>query len=145
MALFVKLHPRVPQEDLDEISAYINGESEGKMRLVSGIHSQELILATDLTLTPFSTLGIEAVYMGKPCISMQPNLQSEDYLAILTKNGIIPVGYTTEDCRALVKKAFVDDDYREQELIQQASSFRTDGKATERVTNLVYDMEGLRK
>src|SRR3989338_8413224 len=44
--LVVKLHPRVPQEDLDEISAYIGRESEGRMRLVSGIHPQELILAS---------------------------------------------------------------------------------------------------
>ncbi len=61
-------------------------------------------------------------------------------MAILTKNEIIPVDYTPEDCRALVKKAFVDRNYREQELIQQASSFRTDGRATERVTDLVYQL-----
>ena len=81
--------------------------------------------------------------MSKPCISIQPGLITEDFLAVLTKNGLIPVGYTKEDCKSLVKKAILDDDYREKQLIEQASSFRTDGKATERVTNLVYEMLGL--
>jgi hypothetical protein len=138
--VIVKLHPRVPKEDLDEIKEYLQTKSAGRIKLVTDIHPQELVLASDLTLTPFSTLGIESVYMGKPCISMQPNLQSEDYLAILTKNNIIPVGYTPEDCKSLVGRAFADDNYRERELINQASSFRTDGKATERVTNLVNSM-----
>jgi UDP-N-acetylglucosamine 2-epimerase len=138
--LVVKLHPRVESEDLDEISTYINQESDDRIKLVTGISPQELILASDLTLTPFSTLGIETVYMGKPCISMQPGLKGEDYLAILTKNELIPVGYTPDHCRALVKKAFVDNEYREQELIKQASNFRTDGRATERVAGLVYQL-----
>ncbi len=138
--LIVKLHPRVPEEDLGEVRGYIETESAGRMRLVTDIHPQELILASDLTLTPFSTLGIETVYMGRPCISMQPNLQCEDYLAILTKNGLVPVGYSPEECKSLVMQAFVDDNYREKKLIEQASSFRTDGKATERVTNLVYEL-----
>jgi hypothetical protein len=40
----------------------------------------------------------------------------------------------------LVKKAFIDNNYRERESIKQASSFRNDGKATERVTDLVYKL-----
>jgi len=87
-----------------------------------------------------STVGIEAVYMRKPCISIQPGLITEDFLAVLTKNRLIPVGYIEEDCKSLIKKVIVDKTYREKELIEQASSFRTDGKATERVTNLVYEM-----
>jgi len=138
--LVVKLHPRTPKEDLDEIKKYIETESRRRIGLVSDFDSQDLVLASDLTLTPFSTLSIEAIYMGKPCISMQPNLQGEDYLAILTKNKIIPVGYTPEDCKSLVRRAFTNREYREKELIKQASGFKTDGKATERVTNLVYKL-----
>jgi len=134
----VKLHPRVPSEDLGEIKTYIEKEAAERIKLVSGLHPHDLVLASDLTLTPNSTVGIEAVYMGKPTLSIQPHLQGEDYLAILTKNKIIPVGYTPEQCRALVQKAFVDREYREKELIEQSSSFRIDGKATERVAELIY-------
>ena len=141
VGLVIKLHPRVPEEDLTEIGGYI--QEKNNIKLITGVDAPSLVLATDLTLTPNSTVGIEAVYMSKPCISIQPGLITEDFLAVLTKNGLIPVGYTKEDCKSLVKKAILDDDYREKQLIEQASSFRTDGKATERVTNLVYEMLGL--
>lgn len=136
--LVVKLHPRVPREDLEEISDYIQNESDGRIKLTD-ISPSELILASDLTLTPYSTLGIEAVYIGKPCISIQPGLLCEDFLAVLTKNNLIPVGYNHEDCKCLVERAYTDSNYREG-LIDQASDFRTDGKATDRVTNLVYEL-----
>jgi len=139
-SLVVKLHPRTPQQDQEEITDYITNHSKEKITLVTNIDPQELILATDLTLTSFSTLGIEAVYLRKPCISTQPGLKGEDYLAILTKNNIIPGGYKEEDCKALIKKAVTDKNFREKELLEQASGFRTDGKATERVTKLIYDM-----
>ena len=138
--MVVKLHPRVPQEDLERIKKAIEEDSEKRIVLVSEIHPQNLILSTDLTLTPFSTLGIEAVLMRKPCISMQPNLKGNDYLSFLTNNQVIPVGYTTKDCMSLVRRAFVDKDFREKELIDQSSNFKTDGKATERVINLIYQL-----
>ena len=136
-ALVVKLHPRVPEEDFFDINNYIQKKNDRRIRLSKDIHPHKLILASEATLTPFSTLGIEAVYMGKPCISLQPNLQGKDHFAILTENGMISVGYTKKNCKELIRQAYIDSDYRE-ELIQQASCFRTDGKAAERVTDLVY-------
>lgn len=138
ICLVAKLHPRLPEEDLNEIKYYI--EHQPNIRLVTDINPQELVLASDLTLTPFSTVGIEAVYMRRPCISIQPGLKGTDYLSVLTKNNIIPFGHTFEDCKSLVKRAIMDREYREGELIEKASGFRTDGKATERVTNLIYEM-----
>ena len=132
----VKLHPRAPQEEYNEVSAYV--EQNKNIRLVS-THPHELLLASDIVFTPFSTVGIEAVLMGKPCISLQPGQISEDYFIAMTKSGIVPVGYTEDDCRALVKKALSDENYRKA-VAEKASSFKTDGKATDRVTQLVYDM-----
>ncbi len=140
--MVAKLHPRAPKEDLDEAENYVEQNSGGKIKLVRDIDAQKLILASDITFTPFSTLGFEAVYMKKPLISLQPGLKCQDYLSVLTTNGIIPVGYRTSDCRDLVSLAFKDRRFREEELIEEASSFRTEGKATERVTNLVYEMIG---
>ena len=140
VGIAIKLHPRVPPEDLDAITKYLNTHSNNQIKLVSGIGPQELALASDLTFTPASTIGIEAVYMGKPCISLQPGLSGPDFLYILTKNGIIPIGYTKQECKELVKRAILNEPYRKQALIEQASSFRTDGKATERVANLVYEL-----
>jgi hypothetical protein len=137
--VIVKLHPRTPDDDIREINQYLSKNAKN-MAVVKNIDTQAVVLATDLTLTPTSTVGIEAVYMKKPCISLQPGLKCQDFLSILTKNSIIPIGYTSQECKSLVKKAITDTNYREKELIEKASSFRTDGRATERVTDLVYEM-----
>lgn len=134
----VKLHPRVPDDDLASIDQYIKRNSEGMIKLVRNIGVQELVLASDLTLISTSTVGIEAAYMRKPCISVQPGLKGKDLL-IISEEGIIPVGYTIEDCKALIKKAILDSEYRVR-LLERASDFRTNGKATERVTKLLYRM-----
>jgi hypothetical protein len=137
--LIVKLHPRTPEEDRREITQY-TGQSSGKIRILQGIDTQEVVLASDLTVVAVSTVGIEAVYLRKPCISIQPGLKREDLLAVVTQNGIIPYGHTQDDCEALVKRAATDKKYREKTLSEKAKSFRTDGRATERVTNLAYSL-----
>lgn len=145
IGLVVKLHPRTPQQSSEEIKRYIDTNNsvteQENIRLVTDIHPQNLVLACDLTLTPNSTVGFEAVYMHKPCISIQPGLKTKDYLAILTQNKLIQAGYTTNACIDLIQRAVTDENYRNG-LVTQASSFRTDGKATQRVTNLVYEMLG---
>jgi hypothetical protein len=149
------LDPAQKREDLPRLAEYINGIRYEKIKLVLGkepwikidsqkyfvdpdLKSQKLAIVSDLTMTASSTLGIEAVYMGKPCVSLQPNLSSEVDPLVISRNGIIPVGYTPEFCRGIVLSAANPDDYNH--IIERAACFRTDGKATERVTNLVYDM-----
>lgn len=140
---FIKLHPGFPQEDNSEILNYVNKNSEGRVKMVSDIEPRDLILASDLTINQYSTLGAEAVYMGKPCISLQPNLSGEDIFSYLTEEGIVPVGYTPKECKNLVRKCLVDEDYRAR-LQERTSKFKNDGKATKRVANLIYSMLGLK-
>lgn len=140
LSIVVKLHPRMPDEDKDEIRQFLNRSSA--VKLITDIDTHDLILASDLTFVAFSTVGIEAVNMSRPCISLQPGLgDSRKDVLIPSKKGIIPAGYTPKDCLILVRQA-VYGEYRSF-LLGNASVFRTDGKATERVTNLVYDMLGL--
>lgn len=136
--LVVKLHPRTPADDRDEIKKYIEENSGRKIKIIENIDTREVALASDLVLVTYSTVGVEAVYMCKPCISLQPGLKGEDLL-IVSKHGIIPAGYTDEDCKKEVKKAILNKRYRK-ELLKRASSFKTDGKATQRVAELVYQM-----
>jgi len=137
--IITKLHPRTPQQDIEKISQYIKEKGENRISLVTNIDSQDIVLASDLTLTPNSTLAFEAIYLHKPSMSMQPGLRTKDYLSILTNNNLIPVGYTKQECQELISKAIINKDYRK-ELVKQASSFTTDGKATQRVTDLAYKM-----
>ncbi|HII30176.1 hypothetical protein COT48_00970 [Candidatus Woesearchaeota archaeon CG08_land_8_20_14_0_20_47_9] len=104
--------------------------------------AQELAAISDLVLGAFSTVLVEAIYMRKPVISMQPGLRGEDPIAFLTERKIIPVGYSEEACRLFIKTAILTKAYRK-ELLQKVSGFRTDGKATKRVVNLIYEMLGV--
>jgi len=140
IGLAVKLHPRTPADDRDEIKKYVEKNSGKKIKLIENIDTQEVVLASDLILITNSTVGIETVYMSKPCISLQPGLKGEDLL-IVSKHGVVPVGYTDKDCKEEVKKAILNKKHRK-EMIKRASSFKTDGKATQRVTELVYQMLG---
>ncbi|MBI2045096.1 hypothetical protein HYT23_03490 [Candidatus Pacearchaeota archaeon] len=138
--LAVKLHPRVPAEDFKEINNYAINHGKGKIKLVSDVSPNHLSLASDVTLTACSTVGIEAVLMGKPCVSLQPNLQCEDYFSILTRNGLVPVGYDAYECKSLIENVVSDKNYREIILPKMASGFKVYGKATGRVVGLVYSM-----
>ena len=131
ISLVAKLHPRTPESDLKELNAYVdNLNTPIKLITQTKLDAKEFILASDLTLTPNSTLAFVTVYMSRPCISIQPGLKTKDHIAILTENNFIPVGYTKEDSKKLVKRAVLNENYREKKLIEQASSFRTDGKAS---------------
>jgi hypothetical protein len=140
----VKLHPRTARQDADEVraildQAFVQGH---KIEFVpSGVDSHDLILASDLVLTAFSTIAVEAVYMKRSCISMQPNLIGGNPLAV-SQLGIIPTGYTEETCRELISEAIASPRPRI-EMRNRALSFQTDGKATQRVAELIYFMLGV--
>ncbi len=133
----VRLHPRMPEDQKAEIQDFINS-SGANMKLVPDIDSQTLVLASDATIVEFSTLGLEAVFMRRPCISLQPGFTKEQDVLIVSKKGIIPVGYTAEDCKQLVWNMMMPS-FR-QKALAQSQDFTTDGKATERVVELIYSL-----
>jgi len=138
--LVLRLHPRTPEADRNEIEEYLKKFPENRIKIVKDISSQELILASDLALTPDSTVAVESVYLGKPCLSLQPGLKIKDEL-IVSRKGIIPAGYSENDCRNLLAKAIQDKEFL-RGILEKEATFRTDGQATKRVINLVYEMLG---
>jgi len=137
IGLVVGEHPRLPQEDSRKIKQYLSNYPNQKT--IKNIDSRKLILASDLVLTSWSSIGVAAVYMKKPCVSLQPGLKGEDPL-IVSKLGTIPAGYTIEDCKREVEKAILDRDHRERVIPMRYSSFGRAEKATENVVKLVYEM-----
>ena len=136
LGIVVKLHPRAPAGDKTKIKRALSGEFG--VRLVEGIETHDLVLASDCTFVVFSTVAIEVVNLGRPCLSLQPGASREEDVLIPSKEGIIPVGYSVEDCCSLVQRA-VESGYR-QSLLEKASGFRTDGQATQRVVDNIYKM-----
>ncbi len=132
----VKLHPRVDADEKEDITDFIDS-GNANLRLVENIHPHDLVLAADVVYTPFSTLGIESVYLRRPTISLQPNLRGMDPLHVLTESDVIPVGYSEDDCATLIRRGLTDGNYRN-ELLDKSRSFRTDGRATDRLVDLIY-------
>lgn len=96
-------------------------------------------MATNITFVAFSTICYEAICLGKPCISLQPNSTNKNYLSALTNKGVIPAIYSEQKCKNAIRKGILNDNYKKQ-LIKNASQFKSDGKVTERVTKLVYKL-----
>jgi hypothetical protein len=134
----VRLHPRMPEKDKQEIIEFLGRAVKIKVdQDANPNRSQVLAMSADLTIVEDSTLGIEAVLMKRPCISLQPGLLIEDSL-IVSKKRIVPVGYKEKDCLNLLSRA-VDPGFRAQ-IVKKYAGFSTDGKATERVASLVYSL-----
>lgn len=140
----VRLHPRAPAEDVSKVDEFIKEYDPSKIWRVRQsprkLGSQEIVLASDLTAVAFSTLGVEAVYMGKPCISLQPGLSCRDDL-IVSQREIIPRGYSRTACIGIIKRILGDENYL-RNMSASAAQFRTDGMATERVVSLARKMLG---
>ena len=136
--LIVALHPNTPEKEHQKIKNYVDGIS-GRAEVVKGIDVQDLVLASDLVLNAWSTVAIEAVLMKKPCISMQPGLKTEDQL-VVSKRGIIPVGYTKGECEKIVKKAITDKYYREIGVVRNYSKFKVGNRAKQKIIELISEM-----
>ncbi len=136
VGIAMRLHPRTPTEDKSQIEKFI-ADLAGKVKLVEDVNSLTLALAADLTIVQDSTVGIEAIYMGRPCISLQPELKVPDSF-LPSKKGVALVAYESKGCEDLL--LYSADPKARARMVKIASKFVTDGKATERVAQLVYSL-----
>jgi len=135
--IIVKAHLRENQEDLEKIAKEYNLPvivDQQKLPL------RPVMFASDAVISPWSTMLIESTYLEKPSISLQPGLNAEDPL-ITNKLGITVPVYKHGEMKGIVEKLLNDKNYNiELSQMGKRKGFSIDGKATERVTNLVYEM-----
>ncbi len=98
-------------------------------------HPREAILISDVTCTFFSTSAYESVAMGIPAISIQPKKTSGFFIHELSE--YIPIFRNNEEVSKEVYQFMMDENYRK-ERVEKLKEVKVDGKATERVVNLVY-------
>jgi hypothetical protein len=79
---------------------------------------------------------LEAVYLGKSVLSVQPNLVGEDSL-ITNKLGLSVPVYKNDDLEPVLEKIIFDKKFKN-DLHQRLSKFNLDSRSTERVVNLIY-------
>lgn len=133
IGIAVTAHPRSPDKDTIKSMIY---DARVAMKFVEQIPSLDISLAADLTIVEASTVGLTAFLMGRPVISLQPDLRGEDGL-ILSRKKMIPVGYSLEECKDILIKS-ADPVWRAD--ILNKSSFQVIEDATDRVVQLVYSL-----
>jgi hypothetical protein len=129
--LLVKAHPREDQEELQNLIRFY-----GKKYKVDKLYdTKKAVLASDVVISTFSTVLIEASYMDKPCISIQPGLLTDDLLVTNSMGVTVPV-YNKEEITPTLLKVMYDNQYQKQ-LADKRKDFRSEKDATKNVVDLV--------
>jgi len=137
--VLVKVHPREHKKDLEKITQGYNLP----VVLNQSYPIRPAILASDAIISPLSTVLVESTYLDKPSISLQPGLKGDDLLITNQLGVTVPV-YEHGKIGNILQRLLFDENYAT-ELSQRGKrkGFSIDGKATERVTNLIYETLGL--
>lgn len=132
-SLLIKSHPR---EDIEKLKQIAQGY-EVNARFEDEYNIRDLILASDSVFSMFSTVLVEASYLGRPAISLQPGISGEDPLITNELGVTLPV-YGKGETEEVLQGLLNSDDYF-QERAPNQRKFTTDGQAKDRVLDLVRE------
>lgn len=132
----LKPHPGEDAKLHEEIIAELG--SPAKLRNDADI--RELIVAGECLITFFSTIGFEAVLMGKPLITV--NFTGKPNPVPLWKFGVADEVTKEEDVAKALNRALFDDEYKEQlaKIREEKFGAIVDGHGTDRVMDLIDEM-----
>ena len=143
--LVVSLHPR--QKDEKQKFVDLAGNYRGVSVVIDHEHkrnSKEIALASDIVMDSFSTMLVETTILDKPSVSYQPNLlqyrkPEEDVLIGTNSTRVTLPVYTREELTETMTKLLNDEEFLK-ELAENRKKMNCDGKATERVVEVVNSM-----
>lgn len=135
IVLAVRPHPRERAEDL------LSLDSPGiQIRLAREEQTHELVLSADLVAGMTSALLVEACYLGAVTLSLQPGLRTSDVLPT-NALGVSRAVYRSEEVLPAIREMILKPEAREA-MRQRLASFQSDGRATARVLNRVFELVG---
>lgn len=104
-------------------------------------NGSEVIAVSDLVVAIGSTMQIEGLLMGVPALSLQPGRKGKDEF-VLNVRDFIPHSYTRKDGINLVNEIISGKGETVKHYIERKNAFMKefDGKATERVVDLIYEV-----
>ena len=139
--LIIKQHPGEKKVHTKMIKAYIKKYKLKNVILVpKNSDTYEQIFVCDLMITKDSTTGMEAVALNKPVIVL--NLSGEPDRVEYVKEGIALGVYKEEDLKPTIEKLLKNDSVlrKNRKKFIRKYLYKIDGKATERVVNLIEKM-----
>ena len=139
--LVIKLHPR----ELDDYMYKKIAKEVGiePVILKGSANLYEILYACDLMVTKRSNTVIEAAILDKPSITM--NFLEEEDTTHYSESGAVLTVFKEEDLIININKILYDEETQEKlknarEKFVYGHVYGGDGKATERVVNLIEDM-----
>ena len=135
ITLAVRPHPRERAEDFLGLAS-----PRIQIRLAREQSAHELVLSADLVAGMSSALLVEACYLGCVTLSLQPGLQTSDVLPTNVL-GVTRAVYRSDEVLPAIRDVMLSPMTR-QAMQKGLASFQTDGRATERVLDRVFELMG---
>lgn len=138
--LIIKQHPGEGREYTKMIGKYLNSYKLNAVVTPKESDTYELLFVCDLMMTRHSTTAMEAVALNKPVIIL--NLSGEPDPVEYVKEGVALDVYDEKNLKATIEKLLKDDSElaKNREKYIEKYLYKMDGKATERVVNLIEEM-----
>lgn len=135
--LVVKLHPN---ERVKTYAKLITRDNKGIAAVIDKTDMHKLIKASDLVIIMESTVALIALLMKKPIVVI--NLSKRVGLIPYVKNKVAIGAYRKEDIPGVLRKAMNDENAKKGMDLARESFindflYKTDGKATERILELI--------
>jgi len=140
VALVIKQHPGEGRKYTKMIKKYLSNYKINAIITPKDSDTHEQLFVCDLMITRHSTTAMEAIALNKPVIVL--NLSGEPDPVEYVKEGVALGVYDEEDLKPTIEKLLKDDSElaRNREKYIEKYLYKIDGKATERVVNLIEEM-----
>ena len=138
--LVIKPHPWDGRRYTKMIEDYLNIYKISAVVTPRSSDTYEQLFACDLMITSGSTTGMEAIALNKPVIVL--NLTGKPGAIDYVEQGVALGVYKAEDLKPTIEKLLRDDSAiaKNRERYIENYLYKTDGKATERVVNVIEEM-----
>ena len=140
VTLIIKQHPREGKRYTKMIEKYLNNYKINAVITPKNSDTHEQLFVCGVVLIKTSTVALEAVAFNKPVITM--NLSRDTDSVEFVKEGIALGVYEEKDLKPAIAKLLKDDSELVKNRVKYIEKYlyKIDGKATERVVNLIKEM-----
>jgi hypothetical protein len=139
--LIIKIHPN--ENDVSFYRKKIDMLKLSNFSIVKDVNLYETLYISDVVVITYSTVGYEAMLMGKPVISL--NLLGLHDDASLIKKKLAYVVKKKEDFLTTIQNCLdpklIEEHVKEAELFAEQELGKADGKAADRIVKSIFDLK----
>jgi len=139
--LIIKMHPN--EDDVSFYRKKIDMLKLSNFSIVKDVNLYETLFISDVVVLTYSTVGYEAMLMGKPVISL--NLLGLHDDASLIRKELAFVVKKKEDFLTTIKNCldpkFIEEHVKNAELFAEQELGKADGKAADRIVKSIFDLK----